>query len=142
MIRVVFFLLLVGVAALGAAWLADRPGDVSIVWLGYRIDTSVMVLAAAILTLVALAILPWSILGALMRSPRVVSRRVRERRVTRGLAAISHGLVAVGAGDAAAARRYAREAGRLAPSDPLALLLAAQSAQMAGDPASAETAFR
>jgi HemY protein len=144
MIRVVIFLLLVGVAALGAAWLADRPGDVTITWpwLGRHIDTSVMVLAAAMLTLIALSIVLWSILRALLRSPRVVARRRRERRVTRGLVAISRGLVAVGAGDAAAARRYAREAGRLAPADPLALLLTAQSAQMAGDPASAEAAFR
>ena len=34
MIRVVFFLIVVGVLALGAAWLADRPGDVVVIWQG------------------------------------------------------------------------------------------------------------
>ena len=44
MIRVVIFLAAIAALALGAAWLADRPGDVVITWLGYRIETSVMVL--------------------------------------------------------------------------------------------------
>jgi len=142
MIRVVLFLVLVGLAALGAAWFADRPGDVAITWLGYRIETSVMLVAAAILALVVLAILVWSILAALLASPRRVSQNLREHRATRGFLAITQGLVAVGAGDAAAARKFARDAARLAPAEPLALLLSAQSAQMAGDPASAEAAFR
>ena len=46
MIRVVIFFLFVGMVALGAGWFADRPGGVEIVWLNYRITTSVAVLAA------------------------------------------------------------------------------------------------
>ena len=48
MIRVVLFLVFVACVAVGAAWLADRPGDVTIIWLDQRIETSVMVAAAAI----------------------------------------------------------------------------------------------
>src|SRR5262249_28669322 len=142
MIRVVLFLVLVGLAALGAAWFADHPGDVAITWFGYRIETSVMLVAAAMLALVVAAILVWSILRALIASPPPMSKGMRERRATRGFLAITHGLVAVGAGDTATARKFARDASRLAPAEPLALLLSAQSAQMAGDPASAEAAFR
>ena len=47
MIRVVLFLVLVTLAAFGAAWLADRPGEVAITWLGWRIETSVMMLVIA-----------------------------------------------------------------------------------------------
>ena len=43
MIRVVVFLLAAGALALGVVWLADRPGQIAITWLGYRTDTSVMV---------------------------------------------------------------------------------------------------
>ena len=32
MIRVVIYLLIVGLLAAGAVWLADRPGDVMITW--------------------------------------------------------------------------------------------------------------
>ncbi len=34
MIRIVLFLVLIGALSLGVAWLADRPGDVVIVWQG------------------------------------------------------------------------------------------------------------
>ena len=48
MIRVVAFLVVTALLALGVVWLADRPGQVAITWLGYRTDTSVMVAMAAI----------------------------------------------------------------------------------------------
>ena len=41
MIRVLLFLALVALMAFGVVWFADRPGDVAIVWQGYRIETSV-----------------------------------------------------------------------------------------------------
>ena len=48
MIRVVIYLVIVGLLALGAVWLADRPGDVVITWQNQRIETSVMVLIIAV----------------------------------------------------------------------------------------------
>jgi HemY protein len=42
MIRVVLFLVFVACVAVGAAWLAERPGDVTITWLNHRIETSVI----------------------------------------------------------------------------------------------------
>ena len=66
----------------------------------------------------------------------------RHRRAAKGYLAISRGLIAIGAGDLRGARKSAVEAARLSPGDPLALLLTAQSAQMAGDRSGAERAFR
>ena len=34
MIRVILFLALVGLVALGVVWVADRPGEVAITWQG------------------------------------------------------------------------------------------------------------
>ena len=76
-----------------------------------------------------------------MRSPEQVSLFFRHRRAMKGYLAISRGLIAIGAGDSGVARKAADEAARLSPGDPLALLLSAQSAQMAGDRAAAERAF-
>src|SRR4029077_18259630 len=145
MIRVVVFLIVVGVLALGAAWLADRPGDVVVTWQGFRAETSLMVMAAALLAALAVfailwsiiraivrspavgvwAIL-WSIIRAIVRSPAVLANRRRERRGARAYAAISHGLIAVGSGDIDAARKLSADANRRAPGEPLALLLSAQ----------------
>lgn len=141
MIRIVLFLLVVGALALGAAWLADRPGDVVVHWQGMRIEASLLVSAAALLALLAASGVLWSLLRTLLRAPRMLANYLRNRRSTRAYEAISGGLVAVGAGDIAAARRLAGEVNRLAPAEPLALLLSAQSAQLCGDREGAERAF-
>jgi HemY protein len=142
MIRVVLFLVLVGLLALGGAWLAERPGEVVITWLDLRIETSVLVAAAAIALVAALAIAMWSVIRFVLRSPDFVAMLLHNRRRSRGYRAISKGLIAVGAGDARAARTFASEAERLTPSEPLALLLNAQTAQLSGDRGRAEHVFR
>ena len=142
MIRVVLFLIVVGVLALGEAWLANRPGEVVVTWLGFRIETSLMVMIAAALAALAVLAFVWSIVRAIVRSPAVLARRRRERRGERAYAAISNGLIAIGSGDIDAARKLSADANRLAPGEPLALLLSAQAAQLSGDRDGAERAFR
>ena len=142
MIRVVVFLVLAGLAAAGAVWLADRPGEVAITWLGYRIDTSIMMMVVAVAVVAVLAVILWSLLRLVFRSPGLVRLALRERRRRIGYEAISRGLIAIGAGDTRAALRFAGNAERNAPAEPLALLLRAQTAQLSGDRAGAEAAFR
>jgi len=141
MIRVLLYLIIVAALAFGAVWLAERPGDVAITWQGERIETSVFVLAAAVAAIVVLAVLLWSLLRAIVRSPDLVARYLRTRRGVRGYLAVSQGLVAVGSGDARAARKFSEEAQRIAPDEPLTLLLAAQAAQLSGDRAGAARTF-
>jgi HemY protein len=142
MIRVVLFLIVVGALALGVAWLADRPGDVVVTWQGWRIETSLMVLGAAVLAAMAMLAVLWSLLSALVRSPFMLRRHLHGRRGERAYEAISRGLIAAGAGDLAAARKHMMQARRIAPAEPLALLLSAQTAQLGGDREAADDAFR
>jgi len=142
MIRVLLFFVVVAALALGAVWLADRPGDIAITWLGYRIETSVMVGAAALALLIVATILVWSIVNGIVKAPAAFSAFRSHRRISKGFRAISRGIIAIGAGDALAARRYAYDARRLMPNEPLALLLGAQTAQLAGDGAEAERTFK
>lgn len=142
MIRVVLFLLIVGALSFGVAWLADRPGDVVIVWQGMRIETSLMVLGGAVLVLMAVLAALWTLINVVLRSPTIVARMRRDRRGARAYEAISNGLIAVGSGDASAARLHSSAVNRIAAGEPLALLLAAQSAQLSGDRNAAETTFR
>src|SRR5262245_23061091 len=141
MIRVLFYLAVVALLAFGAVWLADRPGDVAITWQGERLETSVMVLAAAAAAVAFGAIVLWSILRAIVRVPDVIAGRLRARRGERGYHAVSHGLIAVGSGDMRAARRFTHDANRFAPGAPLTLLLSAQAAQLSGDRAAAAAHF-
>lgn len=142
MIRIVIFLLVLAAVALGFAWIADRPGEIAITWMGYRIETSVMVAMLALAVIILAAIALWSVGRAILRSPEQVSLFFRHRRAMKGYLAISRGLIAIGSGDMALARRSASDAARLSPGDPLALLLEAQSAQLAGDRDGADRAFR
>lgn len=142
MIRIIAFLLAVAVAALAAAWLVERPGDVAINWLGWRIETSVTVAVAVIAIVAVLMALIWSAVRFVLRSPRLLSRALRARKHRRGRHALSKGLVAVACGDTTGAQKFANQAERLAPSEPLTLLLRAQAAQLAGDRGAADVAFR
>jgi HemY protein len=142
MIRIVLFLMIVGALSLGAAWLADRPGDVVIIWQGLRIKTSVMVLGFAVVVALAVLLAIWSLIRLVLRSPGLLSRHRQHRRGVRAYEAISNGLIAVGAGDIAAAQKHAAAVNRLTPGEPLALLLNAQSAQLSGDREGAERTFR
>jgi HemY protein len=142
MTRIVAFLIVVGLIALGAAWFADRPGEVMLTWQGMRIETSLMVVAAALLIAMAAVIALWTLLRAVLRSPLMLRGHFHRRRGERAYEAISRGLIAVGAGDLDAAKKHAAEAKRLAPAEPLALLLRAQHAQLAGDRDAAADAFR
>jgi HemY protein len=108
MIRVLLFLGLVCLVALGAIWLADRPGDVAIVWQGYRIETSVMMLAVAIAVVAVASVFAWSILRVVWALPRRTRESLAQRRDRKGRLAVTRGLVAIGAGDAIGAAKYAR----------------------------------
>jgi HemY protein len=141
MIRVFLFLLVILLLAAGLHWLADRPGTITVEWLGYIIETSVfrglLVLAAA----VAMVMLAWSALREVWRSPASVNRFFVRRRQQRGLDALTGGIIAIGAGDRAAAIRYASQARRTLPHEPLTQLLRAQAAQIGGDRATARRIF-
>ena len=142
MFRIVLFLALICLAAAGAAWIADQPGDVTLVWSNWRVDTSLSVFAFAIGLLVLVAMLVVWLVRMLWRIPSRVTNVRRRRRSTRARTAITQGLLAIGAGDLRAARRSDRLARKIARQDPLALLLHAQTAQLAGDGATARETFK
>lgn len=141
MIRILWYIIIIAVLATGAAWLADRPGDVAVVWQGYHIETSVAVAALIILAVVVAAMLAWTVLRIVLRTPDILSSATTGRRRARGFAALSRGMIAVGSGDPVLARRYAVEAGKLLGQEPMTLLLRAQAAQLSGDRRTAEAAF-
>ncbi len=142
MIRLVLLLVVLALVAFGAAWIADRPGEMVIVWQGWRVETTVPVALAGLAAFSALLLLAWRLLALLLASPRLVAAFSRRRRREKGWNALSRGLMAIGAGDAARARAARDEAARYLPHEPLTHLLAAQSAQFDGDGNLAARSFR
>jgi HemY protein len=141
MVRIIlWFVILAGIAA-GVAWLADRPGDLVVNWLGYRIETSLAVALMALVVVLAVLGLILSLLRRLLHVPAAIADYVHDRRDRRGHEALSRGIVAVAARDREAALRHSDRAVRLLPHDPLARLLEAQTAQLRGDHKRVERIF-
>jgi HemY protein len=141
MIRAVAFFLLVLMLAAGIAWLADRPGELSLVWFGYELRTSPTVALLLLIVLFAGVGFVWWLIRSILHSPGTLSGYFSARRRDRGYRALSNGLIAVGSGDAALALRASEEARRLLGNEPLTYFLAAQTAQLRGDAAAARAAF-
>src|SRR3954469_14777266 len=103
-------LLLVFITCLGitAAWIAENPGDVTIHWFDYRIDTSFAFLllaalaAALVLTFVTLFI------RRLITAP---ARYAQSRSLTshrKGLAELTYSVAALAASDVGGAEEHTR----------------------------------
>src|SRR5262245_4029854 len=106
MLRIIGFLVLLAAIALGTAWIADQGGGISLLWHGWLVQTSVPVFVLAAVVVIVLAIVVWSILRAIWKTPARLRHRREERRRIRGRDAITRGLIAIGTGDQFAARRY------------------------------------
>ena len=126
-----FFMLLA--LAIGFGWLADRPGHVTINWLGREIEMSVVVSVAILLTAILVLLFFWNMVRQLWRSPRAAREFWRFRKQRKGYESLSKGIIAAGAGDAQAAARHAATAGNALSDEPLVNILAAQAAQLKGD---------
>ena len=144
MIRLLFFVVLVLALATGFAWLANRPGDVSIVWQdSYQIEVSLMTAATLIVSLIAAIMITWWLIRTILFSPRTVARYFRANKRDRGYQALSTGLLAAGAGDAVTARKMNKRTKGLLKADqePLIHLLDVQAALIEGNHEEARKLF-
>jgi HemY protein len=141
MIRALVFIVFLALLAVGLGWLADRPGTIALTWEGWQVRTSLMTAAIVLLVGIVVLMLVLALLRALLRAPESMSIFFRTRRRSRGFNAVTQGMIAVGSGDVRRAQRQANEAERILGTEPLALLLRAQAAQLSGDRAAAEAAF-
>lgn len=142
MIRVVFNLVLIGIVAAGFAWLADKPGGLVLRFEDLQVETSLVAAVVALVLLVVAVDLVWRLVRFVLRLPATIGFLGRARNRNKGIEAVTRGMIAVGSGDVRLARRSADEARKRLGAEPLALLLQAQAAQLAGDRGTAESAFR
>src|SRR5260370_27095228 len=75
MYRIILFLLLIALAAAGAAWVADQTGEVVLSWGGLRLVTTPPVFALALRITIVAPMLAWGILRAPLRLPGGIPRR-------------------------------------------------------------------
>ena len=78
MYRIILFLLLVALAAMGAAWVADQPGEVVFPWAGGLAHVTLLEFAVGFGSAVVAAVIVWSILHGLWRLPEKVRKGRRD----------------------------------------------------------------
>ncbi|WP_068086721.1 heme biosynthesis protein HemY [Polycladidibacter stylochi] len=134
MIRALIYMAIVFVLALGGAWIADRPGVVTLDWEGFRIQASLLTTLVALAAGIVALFIVWGIIRLIWRSPALASRFMRRRRQDRGFEALSKGLLALGAGQTSTARKFGSEADKLLKgNEPAVKLLLAQVSQISGN---------
>ncbi|MFK0686092.1 heme biosynthesis protein HemY [Ochrobactrum sp. BD67] len=143
MLRVLFYLVIVAALGFGFAWLADRPGEIDVTFAGNHYNVPLITAVAGIVALVAATLILWWLVKSIIQSPYTLRRHFRARKRDRGYQSLSTGLIAAGAGDAEAARRMTKQAGKLLSSDqePLIKLLEAQTAMLEGRTEDARRGF-
>jgi HemY protein len=141
-VRTLIWFAIAAVAMLAAVWLAERPGNVTVVFRGWRLDTSLGVLLVGIVILILLCLAVWLLYRWIVGAPSALLEGWGDSRRRKGYRELTQGLAAVAAGDGTEAQRHARKAEQLLGEPPLTLLLSAQAAQLNGDREGANRAFK
>ncbi|MGE5517743.1 MAG: heme biosynthesis protein HemY [Bacteroidota bacterium] len=136
--RLALFVIVTALLVAAAVWLADRPGQAVIHWLGWKITAPVPVVIAALVALLAAGALLLKLVRGIVGAPGHWLAARRARRTRDGYRALSDGLAAVAAGDRKGAKRLARRADKLLADHSLTGLLTAQAATLSGDESEAE----
>ncbi len=132
LLLLLFFLTCLGVTV---GWIAENPGNVTIYWFDYRIDTSFGFLL--VLTLFSTAILFYTLafIRRLILTPSHIAERRGLKQHKRGLTELTYSVAALAASDVKTAEAHTRKAEALLGRTPLTLLLSAQIARSQGDDA-------
>ena len=145
--RALWFIVKLALLVTAAVWLANRPGNLSLVWFGYRID--IPPLGLAMLGVIFGILILWligQIVGRIMSVPGEIGAMRGTAREAKGYQMLTRGLAAAAAGDAREAKRLTQSARKLLTrhgvEPPITRLLAAQAAQLEGDDAAAEAHFK
>lgn len=141
MIRALIFLAAFFILGSGAGWLLSNAGSAKIEWMGGQATIAMGPAIIALVILLGLFLVLWHLLLWVLGSPRLLGRFIGDHRRRKGRQALSSGLIAVGAGDLRAAKKYASDARRLLPNEPATQYLEAQAAQLAGERDAARDRF-
>ncbi|MGB1540138.1 MAG: heme biosynthesis HemY N-terminal domain-containing protein, partial [Rickettsiales bacterium] len=119
MIRLVLFIALLMALSLLVAPLADNPGDLTLQWMGWQVETSVFALLFAVLLLVVAAITVFRVFEWLIHWPGQFKEHRTVHRHEKGLSVITEALAALAVSDIQSAKRLTKRADRLLDHAPI-----------------------
>lgn len=141
MIRIIFLVLIILAAIVGAYQLLSMDGGMQINAFGLEVELNVLWSVIGLLLLGCLIAFVISVLAGFWKLPKRIGKGRAERRRKQGNQALADGLLAAEAGDAKAALRHAKKAAQFAEDERLKLLLEARAAEASDDWSGAERAW-
>lgn len=142
MTRLITYLVLSLVLALGVTWLISVPGTVEITAPGWRLTPSLGTAIFIVIAVIIVAIALWAIIRRVIGAPSALARANARRKEKAGIEALSDGMIALQAGEFSRARMLARDAKSKLPDNPAAQLLEARAELALGDLGSAREHYR
>jgi len=133
MLRVLRYLCLIAPLVWGALWIANHPGQLSVEWLGYHIETSLGVFLAALALILIAIILLVVLINMLLGAPKNIRTKHHSKRQQQGLTALTQAMAALAISDLRAADKHIRKASDLLDHAPITNLLTAQLSHAKGD---------
>ncbi len=142
MVRAFLALIKIAIVVGIVTWIGQRPGVIIIDWMQYKLTFHVGFFLLAMLAVVVLGIVIFSIIKTILDMPKNMTRYRDMTNKDKGLRALSIGLAAVAAGDGRAASYQAQRAKKfLNDNNVLPKLLDAQAARLEGREIDAARAF-
>jgi HemY protein len=140
--RVVGFLILAAILVAVAFGLGALPGQIGATFGSWSVQAPLplVLVAAVVLFLVFYALV--RLFALLFSTPGRFGRSRHARQLRQGDRAVTRAFAALAAADPKAARREAQRAKRLLPNSPMALLVSAEAARLAGNPEESEGDYR
>ena len=145
--RALWFVIKLALLITVAVYLANRPGNLSLVWFGYRLDLHPIALSLlGVLLCLAVLFAIGRVIARIVAVPGEIGAMRGHAREAKGYLALTRGLAAAAAGDAREAKRLSLAARKLLThgdkEPPITRLLAAQAEQLEGDDAAAQAHFK
>jgi len=133
--------LLLGLS-IGAGWMADHPGELTLRWLGYEIRTSASFLFIMVLLAAAALWLSFSLLRSLLRLPVEYQQSRQLLLHQKGLEAITEAFIALSDQNHALAQKHISRAEKLLPAPTLPQLMRLQLTRLKGDEQALQQQFQ
>lgn len=142
MIRNLWLIALLGILAMAAGWMAEHPGQVTLQWFGYEVETSAAFLAVALVIAAFALWIGFRILAMLLFMPSHLGKARGAAAQQRGLTALTDAFIALGDQDAQTASKHLKIAEKYLPDPTLPHLLGLQIARQQGDEAALRQQFQ
>ncbi len=141
MLKALWFFIKLGLVVALVLWVASQEGsvEVNIADRVYMVDLGIALLGALVLIIITAQL--YRFWRSIVTVPQWWKKYSEARDKEKGYNALSAGLVAIASGDKKKALKLAKKTKRYIPNQPLAKLLSAQAAVIAGEDKQAENEF-